>query len=1201
MIHKILEEKIGIDEILVVTFTNAAASEMRERILEAIYQKMEEEPESKELQKQVTLLNKASICTIHSFCLEVIRNHFYEIDASANFRIADTAEIDLLKQETIEEIFEENYEKENAAFFSLLEMYTGYREDTPLKEQILKIYSFIQSMPFPQKWLSEKIEELCIPTNQDFARTTWGKLLIAYAKEQINVGITILKNLLYSMMRFSELEKFRICIQQDIDNYEMLISHMNSWDDACSYAQVFSWGKWPIDRKVDLDLKEEAKEVRDQVKKKVKKIIDQTIGNPSQEISEDILAMYEPMKQLKDLLFEFMTRFAEKKKERNIIDFHDIEHFALEILLQEDEKGLYPSPVAKKYQEKFKEVAIDEYQDSNLVQEYILKSVSKGNNQFMVGDVKQSIYKFRQARPELFLEKYETYGLIDEKENGRKIQLFKNFRSRKNILDMTNLVFEKMMSKQLGDIEYNEEEYLNLGAGYLEKEQVDSEDFEDGILPEDFEIEGKTEVYLIDPTEEKWNQWEDAEKDEPEEKIEDVVLEAKFVAKKVEELIHSNQYIWDKKKKKFRKVMYRDIAILLRSTSDRAPIFEKELEEREIPVFSDTGTQFLDSIEIQTILSLLKIIDNPMQDIPLVTVLRSNIGGFTDNDLVEIRCAEKLGNFYEAMQKAQIQVCKDLKEKIKSFLEKLKEWRTIQSEVSLAEFIWKLYDDTSYYQFVRLMPNGQMRQANLKILFEKAKQYESASLKGLYQFIRFIERLHQNSGDFGSAKMIGENENVVRIMSIHKSKGLEFPIVILSGTGKKFNLQDTTEPILFHHAYGFGVNYKNSELKLEYQTLAKEAIKKVMEQETISEEMRILYVALTRAKEHLIITGIAKEAQKQLQEKEKELELYQGKESNSKINSSLCKKYRTYLDWIELVWLSEKEKAKERMNLEIFVQKQIKEMIVKGKEKDEIQISSFDEKIKKVKENNKNFAKEQKEMVEILNWKYPYEILSKIPTKTSVSLLKNIETEEDSIKPPFAIKPIDEYEEEVVKPRFLKKEEALTAAEIGTIMHLCIQKLEEKKEYTREELKVFIEQLEENGVLTVKQVKGVSLSMLEDYVKSNLFQELKQAKIVEKEKPFYLRIPVSEIYEIPEKDIREIQETILVQGVIDLYYIDKNDKLVLVDYKTDFVKDGKEQDIVNRYQKQLTIYQRALENALGRKVDKVEICLIRKGAKCILI
>ena len=476
IINKVLNEKINIDEILVVTFTNAAASEMRERVLDAIYERLDKEPENENLQKQITLLNKASICTIDSFCLEVVRNYFYELEnISPNFRIADTSEIELLKQEVIDDIFEEKYEKEDEDFTKLINIYTSYRDDTPLKDLVLKIYSYIQSNPFPEKWLNDKIEifNLEDKLEEDFSNTIWGKELLKEVKEIVVDSITALNRIEKHLSVEPELEKFWQTIRSDIEQLETLKEHTNSWEDAYTIANNLEFVTWPR-KSSNLEIKEKAKEVRDEVKEKIKNISKKILICNSKEANQDIYDMYLVLKKLENLILDFQKEFSKRKRDKNIVDFHDIEHFALKILLKTDEEGnIEKSEIAKKYQNKFKEVAIDEYQDSNLVQEYILTAVSNNKNIFMVGDVKQSIYKFRQAMPELFLSKYDTYKKKEDKgeNDDLKIQLFKNFRSKKNVLDFTNIIFQDIMSNQLGDILYDKEEYLNLGANYPEINQ----------------------------------------------------------------------------------------------------------------------------------------------------------------------------------------------------------------------------------------------------------------------------------------------------------------------------------------------------------------------------------------------------------------------------------------------------------------------------------------------------------------------------------------------------------------------------------------------------------------------------------------------------------------------------------------------------------------------------------------------------------
>lgn len=467
IINKMIQEKVDIDKLLVVTFTNSAAAEMRERVLDAIYKKLEENPEDENLQRQVTLLNKASICTIDSFCLEVVRNHFYELEnVSPNFRIGDTTEIELLKQEVIEDIFEEKYEAEEEEFTKLINVYTSYRDDTPLKDLVLKIDSYIQSHPFPQKWLAEKIEmfNLKDKLDEDFSKTPWGEILLEEVKEELLDDITMLEKIEEDLSYEIDLEKFYQTIRSDIEQLENLKDNLDNWDKAYEIALTLKFVTWPR-QKIESEVKDKAKDTRDEVKKKLTKTLDKILICNSQEANQDIYDMYSILKKLQNLILTFEKEFNRRKREKNIVDFSDVEHFALEILLNAEE-------VAKKYQNKFQEIAIDEYQDSNLVQEYILTAISKKNNNiFMVGDVKQSIYKFRQAMPELFLSKYESYQKkeVREPEEDLKIQLFKNFRSKQMVLQFTNLIFENIMSKTLGDIDYNQEEFLNLGANYRRK------------------------------------------------------------------------------------------------------------------------------------------------------------------------------------------------------------------------------------------------------------------------------------------------------------------------------------------------------------------------------------------------------------------------------------------------------------------------------------------------------------------------------------------------------------------------------------------------------------------------------------------------------------------------------------------------------------------------------------------------------------
>ena len=614
---------------------------------------------------------------------------------------------------------------------------------------------------------------------------------------------------------------------------------------------------------------------------------------------------------------------------------------------------------------------------------------------------------------------------------------------------------------------------------------------------------------------------------------------------------------------------------MLRATSTMAPIYEKEIADLDLPVFSDTSSTYLDSMEVQIIMSLLKIIDNPMQDIPLVTVLRSSIYGFTDNELIQIRLADKNSTFYEAMIKAKLVVDEKLKAKIIKVEEELDNWRREEEYLPLDELIWKIYMDTGFYHYVSLLTNGDLRQANLKLLFEKAKQYEKASFKGLFNFINFIDKVKTSSGDMGSAKLIGESENVIRIMSIHKSKGLEFPVVFLCGTGKKFNLQDLNNSILLHQDIGIGPKYIDKDRKIEYNTIAQEAIKIQSKKETISEEMRVLYVALTRAKEKLIITGLSKDLQKSLNEKEQLLEIYK---KQGKINFSLVGKYVSYLDWIELVYLKNKENIDSVIKLNEYRKgKFLKE--IHTEEKETIDVQKMLEEHAETEEEKK--MREQIE--EKLKYKYQYACKREVPTKTSVTKLKQMQEDENEKD----IEDLLEEKDRVVQltqiPKFMEEKQKLTSMQKGTLMHLCVQKLDESKEYSREDIIEFVSKLLKDGIISEVEKQAINIDVLYKYTKSDLFTSLKSAKEIYKEQPFYINIPAKDVYD----DAKD--EMILVQGIIDLYYINDKNELILVDYKTDYIPKGKTVNLEEKYRVQLDLYKKALENSLKRKVDKAMI------------
>ena len=1174
IVNKIINDGVDIDKILVVTFTNAAASEMRQRLMDAIYAKIDENPNDQNLQRQLMLINKANISTIHSFCLNVIRNNFFEIGISNNFRVADSTEIEIMKQEVIEDIFDDEYESQNKDFTKLLDKYASYNDDSKLKELILRIYEFIQSDPFPDKWLQNAVESYNIKYEEksniedikleqalskdeenlnkqndinsiiDFSNTNWGKIIVDKVKETLQDCKINLEAAIQEVDTYPNLIDFISVLKTDLQDVEQI--QTNLWDKLYQDLNSKAWQSWPRKSKMseeEKEAKERAKAIRDLAKANFTEL-QKLVRTNSKETTSDINAMYTTLKAIQNLVLKFEKEFAKRKREKNIVDFNDIEHLALKILVDDDGN---PTEIAKKYD--FNEIEIDEYQDSNSVQEYILNSVSNGHNIFMVGDVKQSIYKFRQANPKLFMSKYNEYKLPENNENrdvkqNTKILLYKNFRSRKNILDITNLVFNNIMSKKLGEIEYTEEEALNLGASFDEPT-----------------IDCETELNIIETNDES-SETEDYEV------IENAALEARLVAKKIKELNKAG-------------VPYKNMTILLRSPKSVANIYEKELMDAEIPVFSDITTEYLNTIEIDTVMSLLKIIDNPLQDIPFVTVLRSEIGGFTDNELIEIRLVDRNISYYRAFEKAKDsnEIRSELKEKIIQFANLLKDLKEEEKTKPLDELIWDIYNKTGYYHYVGLMPDGTLRQANLKKLFEKAREYEKISLKGLFNFILFMEKVGTSSGSIDSARIIGENDDVVRIMSIHKSKGLEFPIVFLCNANKKFNLKDMNEKIVLDNNLGIGANYIVD--GIEFPTIAKDAIKIKANKEAISEEMRVLYVALTRAKEKLIIVGTSDNVEKKLGEKVDEINKYYKFTKPEKLNPKLVEKYKTYLDWLELVY---KYNDNSFMNLNIVNKTELTGEEFQNKEQEENRKHKA-EIIKEINEHKIN--KEEYEKIDkMLNYTYEYEKDVELPTKTSVTALKTLRSNKNAKIQELDIDPISEkyaYEEYDISKRKVPsfaQDKKLSGARRGTIVHLILSKITNEKSLN--EVSNLIEKLVARNAITEEEKSLIDMKIIENYLNSKLYNEILQAKEVHRETPFYLNINSGEIYE-------GTNEPILVQGVIDLYFISKDDELVLVDYKTDYIKENAEKELKEKYKSQLDLYKRALEKALKRKVDKAFI------------
>lgn len=1175
------ENQIDIDRLLVVTFTNAAAAEMRERIASAISKELDRNPTSKNLQRQLTLLNRSNITTMHSFCLDVIKNNFHRIELDPLFRIGDQTEVALIKSEVIEELFEDKYEEDDEEFINLVEAFSSYKNDDSIKELVLDLYNFTMSGPWPEKWLKDSAEAFNISTLKELDNSKWVKVLTESIKIEISGYIKMMKKAINIVNETDGLEPYIQNFSSELETLENIYfklgNGLEEMYEALSTIEFSRLKSIKKDSVSDEDAQNTVKKIRDDIKKKLSDLTKNTFSVVPKDMLNNIRGAYSNIKKLSELVLEFGDRFSKHKKEKNILDFNDLEHLCLKILIDhDDDNNIIPSSVALDFKNYFDEVLVDEYQDSNRVQETIIGLVSRKQsdnpNVFMVGDVKQSIYRFRQAKPELFIEKYNSYK-IDEGEN-RKIQLYKNFRSREEVIDAVNYLFKELMSVTVGELEYTDNEALNLGASY--KETTD----ENSIIGGPIEVNIVNKNY--DNSDEEITEGDDEE-------IDSVNLEGRIVARKIKELMSTKDgkvfNVLDKETGEYRPVKYKDIVILLRATKNWSEILLDELGSEGIPVYADTGSGYFESIEIRTMMSLLKVIDNPMQDVPMLALLKSPIMSFSSEELSDIRLVNKEKYFYENI----ITISEDksypdsIKNKCINFLDNINKWRKKSIYMAIDEFIWYLYMDTAYYGYVGAMPNGVLRQANLKILFQRAKQFEETSFKGLFNFINFINKVTKSSGDMGSAKILGENEDVVRIMSIHKSKGLEFPIVFLCGTGKNFNLMDLNKGILYHDELGLGPDFIDLEKRVSIGTLAKESIKKKMKLETLSEEMRILYVACTRAKEKLIITGAVGDIKKSIDrwinsaslDKNKilESEVLKGKSFIDWIGMALCKHVdgkilREYNGSTEEI--TKIDKSKWEINLFNKID------LIKDKDYEEtdelynpqILDSSFNEKI-----NN--------EINRRLNYEYPLRHSTTLKSNISVSDLKKKNIEENyELTELFKTK-------KIITPNFLKEEKGLSAAEKGTAVHFVMKKIDFSRVNNIDEIKEQLQELFDNEFLIEEELKSINPNKILNFFKSNLGRRMlnsyNKGENIYREVPFYTEISSLEIDDTLSKEY--IDEKVRLQGIIDCFF-EEDGHIILLDYKTDYVKFGNEIELKKKYKKQLEYYSNAIFKIIGKKVSK---------------
>lgn len=1140
---------VDIDRMLVVTFTKAAAAEMRERVSRAIDSLKEQKPDDENLQRQSTLVHNALITTIDSFCLFVVQNNFAQLNLDPDFRIGDQAELKLMLKDALAQVFEDNYAREdNEAFINLIDTYSKGRNDSAVRQMVEDIYYKAGSSSWPRKWMNSLLRLYDIKSAKQLEDSEIIKEIVDYSRvllEEAVQELTMAKDLASAT---PGLEKYALTLSEDIALFDGM-ADVTGYVGMQEFLNKISFGRIAVIRKFDGDekKKERVKSMRDAAKKKIDGIKQKYFGMSIELMYEQLERQRPFVKELIRLSLEFYDAMEAVKTRKRVFDFSDIEHFALRILV--DEQTLEPTETAREFSKHFEEIMIDEYQDSNQVQEDILTAISREHqgvgNMFMVGDVKQSIYRFRMARPELFMEKYNTYTSDDSAH--QRIDLHKNFRSRNEVLDFTNDIFYKIMAADLGNVQYDDDAALYPGASYPD------ETMRPELLLVDYKDEDLSEII------------EDEDGDK-------VQIEALLIANRIRSLMEDGM-VTDKKTGQLRAVQYRDIVILSRSVATWGNTVAAVLKDCDIPAHVESNTGYFSSYEIQVILSMLRILDNPLQDIPMAAVLASPIVGMDDEELAQIRSAFKGVSFAQAALSAMAGENGYEDEKLKAFALVFERLRGAVADTPIHELLYMMLDETGFYRYASAMPAGKRRRQNIDMLIEMAAAYEKTSYKGLFHFVRYIDIQQKYEIDYGEADTAGENDDVVRIMTIHKSKGLEFPVVFVSGLGKGFNTQDTKSDLVIHEKLGLGLVEKTKSPRTKRPSLIRNEIESRIKRENLGEELRVLYVALTRAKEKIILTGGLSNAQKSF-------EKYRGNvNANQPISFGQREGAGCYLDWVIPAMLSYPDKyTVSTVDATEFAARTAMDMAANDISKMQLvkQISKADEtKVKKLAEG--------------FDFEYAYASDITKKSKYSVSELKHdsmVEkydsTEREAERPKFLLE-----EKETYVPDFARDDDEAGSASNeskkpknaagvnpgalrGTAVHRVMECLDFKslcdidtKDHVAVSafVKKSMDEMLKKGLITDDMYRLTRPKLIEQFISSDVAARMAQADKrgdLFKEKPFVMDY-----------------EGVLVQGIIDVFWLE-NDKIVLLDYKTDRVNAAKE--LIDRYNTQLKLYA----DALGR-------------------
>ncbi|HIX69089.1 MAG TPA: helicase-exonuclease AddAB subunit AddA [Candidatus Anaerostipes excrementavium] len=1151
IIQKITDEEhpLDVDRLLVVTYTKAAAGEMRERIEAALDRKVQENPGNHHFVRQLSLIHKAQITTIHSFCMNLIRDYFYVLGIDPNITPGEEGQLSVMREEVLDEILEEAYEKRDPGFIELVESYSPGRNDQILGQYVMSLYQKARSHVRPEQWLSDARENLNVKTGEDLEKSSFIQTIWKDAGIVLKSALQMIQDAVMT----ASMEGGPYFYLKQLKKDEEIIGNLAkapSFGECCRRFESFAKPRLSGRKKkadvIDERLQERCKDLRTRAYKLVQEMQGAYFYRRLGELLREMKIIHRPLDALITLTEEFMERYSARKIRENVMDYDDMEHFALRLLIDhfEEDGQPVPSRIALEKADDFEEIYIDEYQDSNFIQDAILKSVSQkangGHNMFMVGDVKQSIYSFRLARPELFLEKYEDYQHMDE--HSQLIELRNNFRSRREVLDFVNDVFYEIMHASLGNIEYTEDVALVPTMEFLEKSDMTSE------------------ILLIDQEEAK-----QSEEDQ-------LVLEARMAARKIHEIVDGPEPLMimgedEDGKKKLRKAEYRDIVILLRSMKGNGEIFQKELMDAGIPAFCSSQKGYFDTVEIRTLLSLLSAVDNIYLDIDLAAVLRSPIIGMDEEELGWLKAKGKKEHLYDCLMQMEEEMEKA--GKALDFLRRLREAKTF---LPLHELLWMALDESGYFHYAGSMPQGKKRQGNILMLVEQAKAFENRQVKGLFHFVRFIEQCKEYEMDFGEANVLGEDQNLVHISSIHKSKGLEYPIVFVSNIHKRFNLMDSNGSLIFHPDYFIGADLIDPVHRTRSATLTKSLIRRQMRKEALGEELRVLYVAMTRAKEKLFLTGIKKG---EIPWEENRHPSYIG-----------LLEAGSYYEWLaqalphvpkehfhlqlygleDLAWLQEKEEIDVSLERQIFFSK-----LEKSREED------------KVKELWKEFSYQYANLAE-----------TKGQLKYSVSEIKRMSQAAESRQEEPMLSP---FEEEPRIPKFISGQEKVSAVSRGTAIHKVFELLDMSQNYTYRDLDEKIHQWVEQGAIDAAYDPVIRRKNILAFLQSDLgkrIQKAAQNQKVSKEKQFVMGVPFSEMADAPDSD-----SYVVVQGIIDLYF-EEEDGLVLVDYKTDRISQEGTRTFFERYQTQLDYYRKALEQMTGKNVKECYIYSVYQKRAIVL-